>query len=175
MRRAAQGCSNFEPRRLDDCKAFPFIGLATPCRTRYAYAPMTQATAPKYRIAVGENHPDLAESLCMLIDFQEDMQSVGHGSSTAAILAIEAASAPDAYVLDLSLDDGSSIPLMKLLRAARSDAVLIAYTGHSNPALTDQCQKAGCDLVLTKAGPVDELLNAIRGALHRRRDSASPS
>jgi DNA-binding NarL/FixJ family response regulator len=123
----------------------------------------------KYRIAIGENHPDLAESLCMLIDFQEDMQSVGHGSSTAAIMDIETSQAPDAFVLDLSLDDGSSIPLMRTLRAARSETVLIAYTGHSNPALTEQCQKAGCDLVLTKAGPVDELLNAIRGALRKRR------
>jgi two-component system response regulator DesR len=130
---------------------------------------MTQANTQKFRIAVGENHPDLAESLCMLIDFQEDMEAVGHGSSSQAIIAIETASAPDAYVLDLSLDDGSSIPLMKTLRAGRSDMVLIAYTGHSNPALTDQCHKAGCDMVLTKAGPVDELLNAIRGALKRRR------
>ena len=129
---------------------------------------MTQASSTKYRIAVGENHPDLAESLCMLIDFQDDMQAVGHGSNSQALFAIEAASAPDAYVLDLSLDDGSSIPLMKSLRAARAATVLIAYTGHSNPALTAECHKAGCDLVVTKAGPVDELLDAIRGALRRR-------
>jgi two-component system response regulator DesR len=134
---------------------------------------MTHARADKFRIAVGENHPDLAESLCMLINFQEDMQAVGHGSSTEAILAMESASSPDAYVLDLSLDDGSSIPLMRTLRAARADIVLIAYTGHSNPVLTDQCHKAGCDLVLTKAGPVDDLLNAIRGALQRRRSAAT--
>ena len=134
---------------------------------------MTQASSTKFRIAVGENHPDLAESLCMLIDFQEDMQSVGHGSNTEALFAIEAASAPDAYVLDLSLDDGSSIPLMRALRAAREQTVLIAYTGHSNPALTEQCHKAGCDLVVTKAGPVDELLGAIRGALHRRRATST--
>lgn len=130
---------------------------------------MSSDAPAKYRIAVGENHPDLAESLCMLIDFQEDMQAVGHGSNTGALMAIETQSAPDAYVLDLSLDDGSSIPLMKALRSARADTVLIAYTGHSNPALTDQCHKAGCDLVVTKAGPVDELLDAIRKALHQRR------
>ena len=130
---------------------------------------MTPTGAPKYRIAVGENHPDLAESLCMLIDFQEDMESVGHGSNSDALMKIEQERTPDAYVLDLSLDDGSSIPLMKSLRSARADTVLIAYTGHSNPALTDQCHKAGCDLVLTKAGPVDELLGAIRKALQRRR------
>jgi len=130
---------------------------------------MTDAPPAKYRIAVGENHPDLAESLCMLIDFQDDMQSVGHGSNADALMAIEERATPDAYVLDLSLDDGSSIPLMKSLRSARADTVLIAYTGHSNPALTDQCHKAGCDLVLTKAGPVDELLDAIRNALKHRR------
>lgn len=130
---------------------------------------MTATDAPKYRIAVGENHPDLAESLCMLIDFQQDMEAVGHGSNTDALMKIERERTPDAYVLDLSLDDGSSIPLMKSLRGARAETVLIAYTGHSNPALTDQCHKAGCDLVLTKAGPVDELLDAIRKTLQRRR------
>jgi two-component system response regulator DesR len=130
---------------------------------------MTAPHQGKFRIAVGENHPDLAESLCMLIDFQSDMQAVGHGSDTRSLLDIEQRSAPDAYVLDLSLDDGSSIPLMRTLRGARADTVLIAYTGHSNPALSEQCQKAGCDLVLTKAGPVDELLDAIRKALLRRR------
>jgi len=133
---------------------------------------MSAPSATKFRIAVGENHPDLAESLCMLIDFQEDMQAVGHGSNSSALMAIEKNSTPDAYVLDLSLDDGSSIPLMKSLRNARAETVLIAYTGHSNPALTDQCHKAGCDLVLTKAGPVDELLGAIRKALQERHARA---
>lgn len=123
----------------------------------------------RYRIAIGENHPDLAQSLTMLIDFQPDMRAVGHASNTEGVLRIEADEAPDAYVLDLSLDDGSSIPLMKSLRAARAETVIIAYTGHSNSSLTDQCQKAGCDLVLTKAGPVDELLNALRSTLRTRR------
>lgn len=127
----------------------------------------------KYRIAIGENHPDLAESLCMLINFQEDMEAVGHGSSSDVLLDIEKHSSPDAYVLDLSLDDGSSIPLMRSLRSARESTVLIAYTGHSNTALTDQCRKAGCDLVLTKAGPIDDLLDAIRGALARKRAGAA--
>lgn len=122
----------------------------------------------RFRIAVGENHPDLAESLCMLIDFQPDMQSVGHASSSAELLEIEERSRPDAWVLDLSLDDGSSIPLMKTLRGRREDCVIIAYTGHSNPVLSEQCQRAGCDLVITKAGPVDELLDALRGALKEK-------
>lgn len=123
----------------------------------------------KYRVAIGENHPDLAESLCMLLDFQDDLQSVGSGSSSEALLDLEQREKPDAFVLDLSLDDGSSIPLMKTLRAARPDCALIAYTGHSNPVLTEQCLKAGCDKVVTKAGPVEELLDAIRAALKARR------
>lgn len=130
---------------------------------------MTAVQPHRYRIAIGENHPDLAQSLSMLIDFQSDMRAVGHASSAEGVLRLEATEAPDAYVLDLSLDDGSSIPLMKSLRAARAETVLVAYTGHSNPSLTDQCHKAGCDIVLTKAGPVEELLDALRSALRTRR------
>lgn len=127
------------------------------------------ATQEKLRLVIGENHPDLAESLAILIDFQADLVCVGTGRSNAEIDVLARELRPDIYVLDLSLDDGSSIPLMRTLRAAQPAATIVAYTGHSNPVLTEECQKAGCDAVITKAGDVDELLDTIRAAARRHR------
>jgi two-component system response regulator NreC len=132
---------------------------------------MPDATAKqeKLRLVIGENHPDLAESLAILIDFQADLTCVGTGRSIAEIARLAAALHPDVYVLDLSLDDGSSIPLMRQLRNEQPTAAIIAYTGHSSPVLTEECRKAGCDAVVTKAGDVEELLETIRAAARRHR------
>lgn len=120
------------------------------------------------RIAIGENHADLAESLSLLIDLQDDMQSVGHAASSSGILALAAEESPDLFIVDLSLDDGSSIPLMKVLRARQPHCAIIAFTGLANPVLIEQCLLAGCDRVLTKAGPIDGLLAALRDAAAQR-------
>ncbi|MEO7775811.1 MAG: response regulator transcription factor [Steroidobacteraceae bacterium] len=123
----------------------------------------------KLRLVIGENHPDLAESLAILIDFQPDLTCVGTGRSNAEVTRLAQELRADVYVLDLSLDDGSSIPIMRMLRSDQPDAAIIAYTGHSNPVLTDECHKAGCDAVITKAGDVDELLATIRTAARKYR------
>lgn len=122
----------------------------------------------KLRIAIGENHGDLAESLSLLIDFQDDMRSVGHAASSRVMLELAAREHPDVVILDLSLDDGSSIPLMRALRSGQPHCALIAFTGHANTVLIEQCLLAGCDRVLTKARPIDELLTAVRGAAAAR-------
>jgi DNA-binding NarL/FixJ family response regulator len=130
---------------------------------------MSAANEPKIRIVIGENHADLATSLAMLIDLQEDMQCVGTGASTKAVQELANAHDPDVFVLDLSLDDGSSVPLIRSLRASRPSTALLAYTGHSDPVLTEQCKEAGCDAVVTKAGAVDDLIDAIRSSALARR------
>lgn len=129
---------------------------------------MTAAQERKLSIVIGENHADLAISLAMLIDLQQDMRCVGTGASTPEVQRLAQEHEPDVFVLDLSLDDGSSVPLIRSLRAERPFCALIAYTGHSDPVLTEQCTEAGCDAVVTKAGPVDDLINAIRSSAQAR-------
>ncbi|MEP7313655.1 MAG: response regulator [Pseudomonadota bacterium] len=129
---------------------------------------MTDTNDKRLRIAIGENHTDLAESLSLLVDLQPDMQCVGHAASSSGLLALAADESPDLFILDLSLDDGSSIPLMKTLRARLPHCAIIAFTGLTSEVLVEQCLLAGCDRVLAKAGPIDGLLAALRGAAAQR-------
>ena len=98
----------------------------------------------------------------MLIDLQPDMACIGHGGTIQAVLALSIAQAPEAYVLDLMLDDGSSIPLIAYAARAQPDCVIIAFSGLADPCLAEQCAQAGCDAVLVKSGRVDELLATLR-------------
>ena len=127
----------------------------------------------RLRIAIGENHVDLAESLCLLIDLQDDMRSVGHAASSSGLLALADGESPDLFILDLSLDDGSSIPVMKQLRERLPDCAIVAFTGLANTVLAEQCLLAGCDRVLTKAGPIEDLLAALREVAVQRAAQSS--
>jgi len=72
--------------------------------------------------------------------------------------------APNAFVLDLSLDDGSSLPLIATLRARAPRAAIVIYTGHKNHVLDEQCLRSGADAVVLKTGDIEQLTAALRGA-----------
>ncbi len=134
---------------------------------------MTASPDSPLRVALGENQADLARTLAMLIDLQPDMACVGHGATTQAVLALAEKAAPQAYVLDLMLDDGSSIPLIRLLRERNADAVIIAFSGLDDPQLAEQCARAGCDATVAKDGqiaPLLQVLRQLRGAPRPRRN-----
>jgi len=122
---------------------------------------MTASPDP-LRIAIGENNDDLAASLTVLIDLQPDLHCVGHASTTQGVLALAERERPDAYLLDLTLDDGSAIPLIRTLRSRQPGCAIIAFTGLGDPQLAEQCRAAGCDATLQKNGQVRALLSTLR-------------
>ncbi len=80
--------------------------------------------------------------------------------------------APNAFVLDLSLDDGSSLPLISRLRERLPHAGIVVFTGYKSPALNEQCVRAGANAVVVKTGEIDELTEALRRAVRESRGAS---
>jgi len=121
--------------------------------------------APLLRILIGENNADLAMTLQLLLDAEADMKCVTTASSSVAVLQALQEHSPNAFILDLSLDDGSSLPLIATVRQRLPDAAIVVFTGHKNEMLNEQCRRAGADSVVVKSGEFDELTAALRKAL----------
>jgi len=121
--------------------------------------------AGELSIVVGENNPDLATTLCLLLETEPDMRCVATAASNRAVLEAVEQHAPNAFVLDLSLDDGSSLPLISTLRARLPHAGIVVFTGYKNTALNEQCVRAGANAVVVKTGEIDELTGALRRAV----------
>ena len=126
---------------------------------------MTPSLSAPATIAIGENHPDLALTLALLIDLQDDLRCIGHSPTSSGLLTLAEREPADAYLVDLALDDGSSIPMIQSLRSRQPDCVIIAFTGLGNPTLAEQCERAGCNATLEKNGSVRQLLETLRGLL----------
>jgi DNA-binding NarL/FixJ family response regulator len=122
------------------------------------------ADAPSLHIVIGENNADLAMTLGLLLDAEPDMRCVASGGSASAVLAAVDRHAPNAFILDLSLDDGSSLPLISALRERLPGAVIVVFTGHSNQLLKEHCLRAGADAMVVKSGEFEELTHVLRQA-----------
>jgi two-component system response regulator DesR len=121
-------------------------------------------------IVIGENNADLATTLCLLLESEPDMRCVATVASTGAVLAAAQQHAPNAFVLDLSLDDGSSLPLISQLRERLPRAGIVVFTGYKSPVLNEQCVRAGANAVVVKSGEIDELTGALRRAVRDARN-----
>jgi len=121
------------------------------------------------RLVIGENNADLAMTLSMLLDTEPDMRCVATVASAAAVLEALETHAPNGFVLDLSLDDGSSLPLIAQLRERVPEGVIIVHTGYQNDSLGGQCLRSGADAVVLKTGDIETLTAALRQAAQRRQ------
>jgi DNA-binding NarL/FixJ family response regulator len=121
-------------------------------------------TAPALRIVIGENNSDLATTVSLLLESEPDMCCCAAVASGSAVLASIDEHSPNAFVLDLSLDDGPSLPLISKLRERLPQAAIIVFTGYRNSQLTEQCLRAGANEVVVKTGDIDALIDALRRA-----------
>jgi DNA-binding NarL/FixJ family response regulator len=127
-------------------------------------AAVVKGGARALRIVIGENNADLAVTLALLLDAEPDMTCVATAASASAVLAAVEQHSPNAFILDLSLDDGPSLPLIAVLRGRLPTAVIVVFTGHKNELLKEHCLKAGADALVVKAGEFEELTVALRVA-----------
>ena len=113
-------------------------------------------------VVIGEDQTDLALGLSLLIDQQPDFRCVGHAASGAELLALFARHHIDACLLDLRLADGSSLPLIPLLRQQQPQCVILVTSGLVDAALQRECLVAGAHATWPKDGRVDLLLQQLR-------------
>jgi DNA-binding NarL/FixJ family response regulator len=127
---------------------------------------------PPLRIVIGENNTDLATTVSLLLESEPDMSCCAAVSSASAVLGTLEEHAPNAFVLDLSLDDGPSLPLISTLRARLPHSAIVVFTGYRNPVLNEQCLQAGANEVVVKTGDIDALIEALRRAASQAQAAA---
>jgi two-component system KDP operon response regulator KdpE len=124
-----------------------------------------------FRVLVVDDEPQILRAL------RTSLRGAGYEVETAETaaqaLALLAASAPDAVVLDLVLPDGSGTEICRELRTWSSAPVIVLSV------VGDESEKvaaldAGADDYVTKPFSIDELLARLRAALRRADAPVEP-
>jgi two-component system, NtrC family, nitrogen regulation response regulator NtrX len=116
------------------------------------------------RVLLVEDSPMINGALKLLLES-------GGFDVTLATTAAEAKAAgsnarADVMLLDISLPDEDGLTVLEELRAkGMSPATTFAMTGHTDAETRERCLAAGCDDVLLKPVPVQELLKIVADAV----------
>ncbi|HKO15748.1 MAG TPA: response regulator [Gemmatimonadaceae bacterium] len=91
--------------------------------------------------------------------FEQTGHRVGVAATAAEAVGMVARDTPDLMLLDLTLPDGDGFGVLQRLRAGGCfPRVVVALTGHDEPALAERCADLGCRDMLLKPVPTRELL-----------------
>jgi CheY-like chemotaxis protein len=100
---------------------------------------------------------------------EETGHRVSDANSVAAAARVLRTDPPDVVLLDLTLGSEDGLSLMSSIDATRAQRpVVVALTGHDDPATLERCANAGCRTVLVKPLRPLELKSQIAGWLGER-------
>ncbi|HZN64441.1 MAG TPA: response regulator [Tepidisphaeraceae bacterium] len=128
-------------------------------------------SGPSLRILVVDDHADSAAFLARLLRKDGHHVTVADGRVEAVVAAARLADV-DLLISDITLPDGDGCELLRLLndRTRGGPRHAVALTGHGDPALVEECRRAGYAHVLVKPVAYSQVLAAIATA----RAAASP-
>jgi DNA-binding NarL/FixJ family response regulator len=93
-----------------------------------------------------------------------DMTVVGEAETPQACIDGILGSHPDVVVLDVQLEGGTGLQVLKAVRQAEPDVAFIVFSNNSAPAYRKRYLAEGASLFLDKTTEFDQLAQAIASA-----------
>jgi len=89
---------------------------------------------------------------------------VGEGESPHACIAGILATHPDVVVLDIQLEGGQGLEVLRAVRAADPGVAFVVFSNNSTPAYRKRYMGAGAACFLDKSTEFDQLAAAVKAA-----------
>ncbi len=125
----------------------------------------SKATKPAARVLIVDDHPAVREALTIRIAAQPDLEVCGEAADVNEALRLAAATDPDVAVIDIALQTGSGIDLIKRLKARNEQFRAIVWSMYSEDLYAERALRAGAMGYITKAQATGKIIEAIRQVL----------
>ena len=119
----------------------------------------------KHKILLVDDHPLVREWLANLINEQPDLLVCGEVSNAPEALQLIGSAKPNIVIVDLSLEDGSGIELIKNIKSIYSDVSAIVLSMHDEHLYAERSLRAGARGYIMKREATKNVLQAIRAVL----------
>lgn len=125
-----------------------------------------QETQPvKRRVFLVDDHPLVREWLTTLINQKEDLEVCGEADAAPAALEAIGKMQPDAAVIDLTLESGSGIDLIKDLKRCCPKVAIVVLTMHDESLYAERALRAGARGYVMKRETTKKIIAAIRSVI----------
>lgn len=119
----------------------------------------------KARILVVDDHSLVRFGLAELLAGQPDMEPCGEASTIADALRLVKVTAPDAVVIDLSLEGENGITLIKQIKTRYPKVAMLVSSMHSEARLAASVLRAGASGYVEKRKAITSILDGLRAVL----------
>ena len=127
---------------------------------------VTQKGAGKtVRIFVVDDHPIVRHGLSQLIAQERDLKVCGGAAAVPEALVEIPRLKPDLVLVDVSLQSGSGIELVKTLRGLMPRLPIIMLSMHDEMLCAERALRAGANGYIMKSEPPETVLKAVRAVL----------
>ena len=120
---------------------------------------------PKIKILLVDDHPLVREGLANLIHQQPDLEVCGEAASEPQALQLIGSLQPDIAVVDISLENGSGLELMKSIKAMHPTVAMLALSMHDESLYAERALRAGARGYLMKREAAKKVIQGIRAVL----------
>jgi DNA-binding NarL/FixJ family response regulator len=127
--------------------------------------PATRKTPPRRRILIVDDHPIFRQGLAQLINLETDLRVCGEVERASETVEAIEASRPDLVLVDISLQDGDGIELVKDLKARFPKLLTLILSMHDESLYAERGLQAGARGYLAKKEPSDVVIGALRRVL----------
>lgn len=112
-------------------------------------------------IFIIDDHPLIRRALTYLIKRDPELEVCGEAATSGEALKGIDSLKPDLIIIDLKLQDGSGIELIKQIKARRPDAKLLAHSMYEEPSFIERALRAGASGYVHKGDDEEDVLKAI--------------
>jgi DNA-binding NarL/FixJ family response regulator len=119
----------------------------------------------KIKILLVDDHPLVREGVANLINQQPDLEVCGEAAGEPQALALIGGVKPDVAVVDLSLENGSGLELIKNIKAMHPTVAMLALSMHDESLYAERALRAGARGYLMKREAAKKVIQGIRAVL----------
>lgn len=112
------------------------------------------------RVLLVDDHASFRQPLAFMMDREDDFTVVAQAGTLADARRVLAG--VDVAVVDLDLPDGSGVDLVRELRAANPEGMVLVLTASSDRIQYARSVEAGAAGVLNKSARINEIIDAVR-------------
>lgn len=157
------------PRGCDAAQLAPAVELSTersPAADRPEDTGSESARGAAIRVVLADDNDILRKSLAALLEEQPDIQVAGAAADGQAAVEMVTELRPDVVLLDVTMPRMNGIQAARAIRTKLPEVRIIGLSMHDQEEMAKAMRSAGAAAYLSKGGPLDDLLEAIREGAH---------
>ena len=125
-------------------------------------------TIEKSRVFIVDDHPFMRRGLAATITDQADMEVCGEAAGKFEALQRLAEAKPHLVLIDISLEDGNGIDLIKEIKSRWPDMKMLVSSMHEESLFAERAIRAGALGFINKSEPVERFVEALQCVISGR-------